>query len=72
MSILPLAGARGPAHREGMTPTFDGRPAVVTPDNIVSIRNHPDGIEVTYRRPDGGLGRWITGARRLRDDRCDS
>ena len=58
-----------------MTPTFDTRPALVTPENIVSIRNHPDGIEVTYRLADGGLGRWLTGARRLRAARgepCES
>lgn len=60
-----------------MIPTFDGRPALVTPENIVSIRNHPDGIEVTYRTLDGGFGRWVTGARRAggwarRGDACES
>jgi hypothetical protein len=47
-----------------MVPTYDGRPVLLTPETIVSIRNHPDGIEVTYRLADGGLGRWVTGARR--------
>jgi hypothetical protein len=55
-----------------MVPTFDGRPALLTPENIVLIRNHPDGIEVTYRRADGGLGRWITGARHRRGEPCES
>ena len=34
------------------------------PGDIVRLRNHPDGIEVVYRRPDGSCGRWVTGARR--------
>jgi hypothetical protein len=59
-----------------MVPTFDGRPVLLTPESIVSIRNHPDGIEVTYRTADGGLGRWLTGARRRpapgRGEPCDS
>lgn len=56
-----------------MVPTFDGRPVLLTPETIVSIRNHPDGIEVTFRLADGGLGRWVTGARRARrrGDTCD-
>jgi hypothetical protein len=56
-----------------MVPTYDGRPVLLTPETIVSIRNRPDGIEVTYRRADGGLGRWVTGARRAprRGETCD-
>jgi len=58
-----------------MVPTYDGRPVLLTPETIVSIRNHPDGIEVTYRLADGGLGRWLTGARRRssvrRGEPCD-
>lgn len=58
-----------------MVPTHDGTPVLLTPETIVSIRNHPDGIEVTYRLADGGLGRWVTGARRAgaarRGDTCD-
>ncbi|HET7653154.1 MAG TPA: hypothetical protein VFK42_08955 [Acidimicrobiales bacterium] len=59
-----------------MVPTYDGRPVLLTPETIVSIHNHPDGIEVTYRLADGGLGRWVTGARRVaraarRGDPCD-
>ena len=56
-----------------MVPTYDGRPVLLTPETIVSIRNRPDGIEVTYRLADGGLGRWLTGARQRprRGDACD-